>query len=57
VCGCAEVETDWVFDHGWWRLDECPRCDHRWMSGGAPPPRVLPARHSPPRQREIASAA
>ena len=31
VCGFREVRTDEVIDRGLLLLNECPRCDHRWI--------------------------
>ncbi len=31
LCGCPDVCSDEVMDHGVVLLGECPRCDHRWM--------------------------
>ncbi len=57
VCGCSEVHTDEVFDHGWLLLAECPRCDHRWTRSDAPPARTIRARPAVHLRPEVASAA
>jgi hypothetical protein len=31
LCGCPDVHSDEVVDHGVLLLGECPRCDHRWI--------------------------
>ncbi len=30
LCGCPDVHSDEVVDHGVLLLGECPRCEHRW---------------------------
>ncbi len=57
VCGCDEVRTDDVLDQGWLQLAECPRCDHRWTSCGAPPARTIQVRRVLRLAPEVASAA
>lgn len=71
VCGCKEVRTDEVHDHGWVLLAECARCDHRWtarMNPEEPMVSRIPSQHPSPsvrtvrpsrpaRVREVASAA
>ncbi len=57
VCGCDEVCTDDVLDQGWLQLAECPRCDHRWTSCGAPPTRTIHARRALRPEPEVATAA
>lgn len=31
LCGCPDVSSDEVVDHGVLLLGECPRCEHRWI--------------------------
>jgi len=57
VCGFTEIRVDEAVDRELVVMNECPRCDHRWLDASRPAFDVSAARRPLRVASEVASAA